>query len=109
MDDMGNKRGDNIRHAVPFVRQITEDGKPKLEVYRPTTNPIYIWTQVGQTNDDSTIVMIVITIISFNYKHVYTTVNLMIIIQLNQDMRFFKFRQKKKQLAKAVTLVILRT
>lgn len=51
MDDMGNKRGDNIRHAVPFVRQITEDGKPKLEVYRPTTNPIYIWTQVGQTND----------------------------------------------------------
>ncbi|KAH8413855.1 hypothetical protein KR222_010139 [Zaprionus bogoriensis] len=46
MDDMGNKRGDNIRHAVPFVRQITEDGKPKLEVYRPTTNPIYIWTQV---------------------------------------------------------------
>ncbi|XP_062132693.1 facilitated trehalose transporter Tret1 isoform X1 [Drosophila sulfurigaster albostrigata] len=46
MDDMGNKRGDNIRHAVPFVRQITEDGKPKLEVYRPTTNPIFIWTQV---------------------------------------------------------------
>nr|B4KR05.2 RecName: Full=Facilitated trehalose transporter Tret1 [Drosophila mojavensis] len=46
MDEMGNKRGDNIRHAVPFVRQITEDGKPKLEVYRPTTNPIYIWTQV---------------------------------------------------------------
>lgn len=48
MDEMGNKRGENIRHAVPFVRQITEDGKPKLEVYRPTTNPIYIWTQVGQ-------------------------------------------------------------
>ncbi|KAH8372874.1 hypothetical protein KR009_007010 [Drosophila setifemur] len=46
MDEMGNKRGENIRHAVPFVRQITEDGKPKLEVYRPTTNPIYIWTQV---------------------------------------------------------------
>lgn len=48
MDEMGNKRGENIRHAVPFVRQITEDGKPKLEVYRPTTNPIFIWTQVGQ-------------------------------------------------------------
>jgi len=47
MDEMGNKRGENIRHAVPFVRQITEDGKPKLEVYRPTTNPIFIWTQVG--------------------------------------------------------------
>ncbi|XP_017020081.1 facilitated trehalose transporter Tret1 isoform X1 [Drosophila kikkawai] len=46
MDEMGNKREGNIRHAVPFVRQITEDGKPKLEVYRPTTNPIYIWTQV---------------------------------------------------------------
>ncbi|KAH8316354.1 hypothetical protein KR067_005671 [Drosophila pandora] len=46
MDEMGNKRGENIRHAVPFVRQITEDGKPKLEVYRPTTNPIFIWTQV---------------------------------------------------------------
>jgi len=49
MDEMDNKRGENIRHAVPFVRQITEDGKPKLEVYRPTTNPIYIWTQVGHT------------------------------------------------------------
>lgn len=46
MDEMGRKKGENIRTAVPFVRQITEDGKPKLEVYRPTTNPIYIWTQV---------------------------------------------------------------
>ncbi|XP_065087392.1 facilitated trehalose transporter Tret1 isoform X2 [Ochlerotatus camptorhynchus] len=43
--EMGTKE-ENIRTAVPFVRQITEDGKPKLEVYRPTTNPIYIWTQV---------------------------------------------------------------
>ncbi|XP_016970341.1 facilitated trehalose transporter Tret1-like [Drosophila rhopaloa] len=56
MDEMGNKRGENIRHAVPFVRQITEDGKPKLEVYRPTTNPIFIWTQahtyvIGKVND----------------------------------------------------------
>lgn len=44
--EMGTKE-ENIRTAVPFVRQITEDGKPKLEVYRPTTNPIFIWTQVG--------------------------------------------------------------
>lgn len=43
--EMGTKE-ENIRSAVPFVRQITEDGKPKLEVYRPTTNPIFIWTQV---------------------------------------------------------------
>lgn len=47
MDDMGSKKSENIRTAVPFVRQITEDGKPKLEVYRPTTNPIYIYTQVN--------------------------------------------------------------
>lgn len=47
MDDMNTKH-DNIRNAVPFVRQITEDGKPKLEVYRPTTNPIYIYTQVSK-------------------------------------------------------------
>ncbi|XP_054736657.1 facilitated trehalose transporter Tret1 isoform X1 [Anastrepha obliqua] len=46
MDEMGKKKNENLRNAVPFVRQITEDGKPKLEVYRPTTNPIYIWTQV---------------------------------------------------------------
>lgn len=46
MDEIGSKKGENIRQVVPFVRQITEDGKPKLEVYRPTTNPIYIWTQV---------------------------------------------------------------
>ena len=45
--DTGNK-DDNLRHAVPFVRQITEDGKAKLEIYRPTTNPIYIYTQVCQ-------------------------------------------------------------
>ncbi|EAA44045.3 AGAP005563-PA [Anopheles gambiae str. PEST] len=43
--EMGTKE-ENMRTAVPFVRQITEEGKPKLEVYRPTTNPIYIWTQV---------------------------------------------------------------
>lgn len=46
MDDMAGRKGENIRQAVPFVRQITQDGKPKLEVYRPTTNPIYIYTQV---------------------------------------------------------------
>jgi len=46
MDDM-RKKDENLRNAVPFVRQITEDGKPKLEVYRPTTNPIYIYTQVS--------------------------------------------------------------
>ncbi|XP_061399774.1 facilitated trehalose transporter Tret1 isoform X1 [Musca vetustissima] len=46
MDEMGRKKGENLRQSVPFVRQITEDGKPKLEVYRPTTNPIFIWTQV---------------------------------------------------------------
>lgn len=45
MDDL-NKKGENIRNSVPFVRQITEDGKPMLEIYRPTTNPIYIYTQV---------------------------------------------------------------
>lgn len=46
MDDMGGKQNENLRTAVPFIRQITQDGKPKLEVYRPTTNPIYINTQV---------------------------------------------------------------
>jgi hypothetical protein len=40
-------RDDNLRLSVPFVRQITEDGKAKLEIYRPTTNPIYIYTQVS--------------------------------------------------------------
>lgn len=44
---MNGRKGDNIRQAVPFVRQITQDGKPKLEVYRPTTNPIYYYTQVS--------------------------------------------------------------
>lgn len=44
--DMDNK-DDNLRNSVPFVRQITEDGKAKLEIYRPTTNPIYIYTQVS--------------------------------------------------------------
>lgn len=47
MDDINGRKGDNIRQAVPFVRQITQDGKPKLEVYRPTTNPIYYYTQVS--------------------------------------------------------------
>lgn len=47
MDEIGSKKGEHTREVRPFVRQITEDGKPKLEVYRPTTNPIYIWTQVG--------------------------------------------------------------
>lgn len=46
MDEAGHMKGENLRNTVPFVRQITEDGKPKLEVYRPTTNPIFIWTQV---------------------------------------------------------------
>lgn len=43
-----NNKDDNLRHTVPFVRQITEDGKPKLEIYRPTTNPIYIYTQASK-------------------------------------------------------------
>lgn len=47
MDDTTGRKNENIRQAVPFVRQITQDGKPKLEVYRPTTNPIYIYTQVS--------------------------------------------------------------
>lgn len=47
MDEITGRKGDNIRQAVPFVRQITQDGKPKLEVYRPTTNPIYYYTQVS--------------------------------------------------------------
>lgn len=47
MDEIRSMKGDNIRKIVPFVRQITEEGKPKLEVYRPTTNPIYIYTQVS--------------------------------------------------------------
>lgn len=44
-----NNKDDNLRHTLPLVRQITEDGKPKLEIYRPTTNPIYIYTQVGHS------------------------------------------------------------
>ena len=45
--DMDSSKDDNLRNSVPFVRQITEDGKAKLEIYRPTTNPIYIYTQVS--------------------------------------------------------------
>lgn len=45
-------KDDNLRSSVPFVRQITEDGKAKLEVYRPTTNPIYIYTQVSITKEE---------------------------------------------------------
>lgn len=49
MDDLGGggKKDENIRNSVAYVRQITEDGKPMLEIYRPTTNPIYIYTQVS--------------------------------------------------------------
>lgn len=48
MDELGGgKKGENFRNSIPFVRQITEDGKPMLEIYRPTTNPIYIYTQVS--------------------------------------------------------------
>lgn len=43
---MAGNKGEG-RTPVPFVRQITQDGKPKLEVYRPTSNPIYIYTQVS--------------------------------------------------------------
>uniref|UniRef100_A0A1B0FLN5 Major facilitator superfamily (MFS) profile domain-containing protein n=1 Tax=Glossina morsitans morsitans TaxID=37546 RepID=A0A1B0FLN5_GLOMM len=31
MDEAGHMKGENLRNTVPFVRQITEDGKPKLE------------------------------------------------------------------------------
>lgn len=54
MDDMTGRKGENIRTAVPFVRQITQDGKPKLEVYRTTTNPIYYYTQVSRKKADIT-------------------------------------------------------
>lgn len=49
MDEMNRvrRKDDNLRSSVPFMRQITEDGKPMLEIYRPTTNPIYIYTQVS--------------------------------------------------------------
>lgn len=56
MDEIGDKKTENLRNAVPFVRQITQDGKPKLEVYRPTTNPIYIYTQVHFIDDDSVVI-----------------------------------------------------
>lgn len=46
MDDMAGNKSEG-RTPVPFVRQITQDGKPKLEMYRPTSNPIYIYTQVS--------------------------------------------------------------
>lgn len=47
MDELtGGKKGENLRNSIPIIRQITEDGKPMLEIYRPTTNPIYIYTQV---------------------------------------------------------------
>lgn len=34
--------------SLPLVRQVKEDGKPKLEIYKPTTNPVYIWSQVSR-------------------------------------------------------------
>lgn len=45
MDDL-SKGDDEPQTVVPLVRQITEDGRKKLEIYRPTTNPIYYYTQV---------------------------------------------------------------
>jgi facilitated trehalose transporter len=42
-----NGKDEASRQSIPFVRQISEYGSPKLEVYRPTTNPIYIYTQVS--------------------------------------------------------------
>ncbi|GAB0098197.1 hypothetical protein DMENIID0001_139060 [Sergentomyia squamirostris] len=53
MDEL-RKKDENLRNTIPFVRQITEDGKPMLEIYRPTTNPIYIYTQrrVGKVSAD---------------------------------------------------------
>lgn len=47
-----NNKDENIRNSIPFVRQITEDGKAKLEIYRPTTNPIYIYSQVSRVHDE---------------------------------------------------------
>lgn len=48
MDDLNDKED---RHQMrPLVRQITVDGSNKLEIYRPTTNPIYIYTQVSTEN-----------------------------------------------------------
>uniref|UniRef100_A0A336LSW6 Facilitated trehalose transporter Tret1 n=1 Tax=Culicoides sonorensis TaxID=179676 RepID=A0A336LSW6_CULSO len=44
MDDLNDKEE---RHQMrPLVRQITVDGSNKLEIYRPTTNPIYIYSQI---------------------------------------------------------------
>lgn len=45
MDDFGEGSEDK-KTLRPLVRQITEDGRKKLEIYRPTTNPVYIYTQV---------------------------------------------------------------
>lgn len=45
MDDLNE--GKEERHQIrPLVRQITVDGSQKLEIYRPTTNPIYYYSQV---------------------------------------------------------------
>lgn len=45
MDDLNDKEE---RHQNrPLVRQITVDGSNKLEIYRPTTNPIYYYSQVS--------------------------------------------------------------
>lgn len=48
MDDL-SKDAEESQTVVPLVRQITEDGRSKLEIYRPTTNPIYIYTQVSKS------------------------------------------------------------
>lgn len=41
-----DENGEDKRTLRPLVRQITEDGRNKLEIYRPTTNPVYIYTQI---------------------------------------------------------------
>lgn len=42
-----NMKATEEDRSLPYVRQISICGAPQLEVYRPTTNPIYIYTQVS--------------------------------------------------------------
>ncbi|XP_063701895.1 facilitated trehalose transporter Tret1-like isoform X2 [Culicoides brevitarsis] len=44
MDDLNDK--EERHQARPLVRQVTLNGSQKLEIYRPTENPIYYYSQI---------------------------------------------------------------
>lgn len=48
MPEKDGKKDKDKDSSIPLVRQVKSDGIPKLEIYKPATNPIYIWSQVSK-------------------------------------------------------------